>query len=164
MARQQSDREDLLAEAVALVRRAEWQVGDVLVLIGTRPTGCLSVYLGQDRSYQFDEAGRLRRAYADPDLFRTQGTTLAQLTRTRTDGESHLLRTDLSQAALVEFRREMLARLEAVLQSIGRADNPPRRQVPVGDPTVTSSLRDQLAAIVNSSRSDWLAPAIRGKR
>ena len=91
MARVEADHEDLLKEAVALVRRMEFQpIGGVeAVIVGFRESGWLSIYIGADRMYQFDELGRLRRAYIDGLLYRTQGTALAQLRRqlTRVMGE-----------------------------------------------------------------------------
>ena len=83
MARQEVDREDLIAEAVALRRRIELALPgcDNPVVAGYRSTGALSLYFGADPVYQFDERGRLRRAFVGGHLYRTQGTTLAELTR-----------------------------------------------------------------------------------
>jgi len=54
------------------------------VIARFRADGSPSIYFGSDPVYHFDEAGRLRRAFVEEQLFRTQGDTLARLTRTRT--------------------------------------------------------------------------------
>lgn len=65
MARQEHDREDLLAEAVALVERIELRVGDwpQSVTAGFRRDGSASFYLTADEVYQFNTARQLRRAF-----------------------------------------------------------------------------------------------------
>ena len=64
MARNEEDREDLMAEATALAERVELTVPQEsdFVTAGFRRTGHLSLYFGQDPAYHFDEEGRLRRA------------------------------------------------------------------------------------------------------
>jgi hypothetical protein len=113
MARHEEHREDLMAEAVALVRRIEIRVPgeSEAVTAGWRSTGWFSVYFGQDVAYTFDEAGRLRRAFADGFLYRTQGTTLARLERRRTEKESTLVRHDLTPDELAAFLVAMRGRL-----------------------------------------------------
>ena len=85
MAREESDREDMLREAVALTRRAEVQFreNEEPVFLGFKRDGGLSIYLTVDRVYQFNASGELRRAYRDGFLYRTQGDTLAELQRDR---------------------------------------------------------------------------------
>src|SRR5262245_54153743 len=102
MARQESDREDLWAEAVALTSRVEFRRSDDErpILIGFRDTGWCSIYVGQDLMLQFTPAGGLRRAFRDGDLYRTQGTTLSRLRRQRSAAETTLLRSDLSAEEL----------------------------------------------------------------
>ena len=97
MARQESDRDDLMGEATALVRRAEWKPlsGVEAVVTGFRRDGSMSLYFGADPVYHFDETGRLKRAFLAGRLYRTQGTTLAELTRRREKTETHLIRRDL---------------------------------------------------------------------
>jgi len=115
MAKQESDREDLMREATALVRRAElvMEKSDELdpVVVGFRRDGRFSVYFGADPVYQFDHQLRLRRAYVDGLLFRTQGATLAELTRVRDGSGTQLLRRDFSPSELEEFRESALRRL-----------------------------------------------------
>jgi hypothetical protein len=74
MSRNESDREDLMAEATALRRRVQLQVpGEALSIIaGFRDEGRVSIYFGPDPVYHFDEQGRLRRAFVAGRLYRTQ--------------------------------------------------------------------------------------------
>ncbi|MCH7988877.1 MAG: hypothetical protein IID46_06955 [Planctomycetes bacterium] len=71
MARQESDREDLMSEAVALVRRCECETADEndSVISGFRKCGSLSLYFGSDPVYHFDNNARLRRAFRGGFLY-----------------------------------------------------------------------------------------------
>lgn len=127
MARVEHDREDLLREATALRERA------ALVVLGfAEPVTCgfrssaadqsaepsnWSVYFGADPVYHFDSGGRLRRAFADGFLYRSQGTTLARLDRVRTVRETILSRHDLSAEECAEF----LTRMQDVLRKLANA-------------------------------------------
>jgi hypothetical protein len=115
-----SDRGDLLQEAVALVCRAELQLTGLSdpVVAGFRRDGCLSLYFGADPYYQFDAEGRLRRALVRDRLFRTQGSTLAQLERVRSAQATELLRQDLSGKSLEEFFQEMRAYVSRLREAI----------------------------------------------
>ena len=113
MARHEADREDLLREATALRDRGELSVNgwSETVVAGRRTDGRWSIYFGGDPCYHFDASGRLRRAYVDGLLYRTEGTTLAALKRERTDTETQLQRHDLDNARLTSFLDAMQARL-----------------------------------------------------
>lgn len=114
MAREESDREDLMREAVALNRRMEiGVVGSVEpIVLGFRDsTGWFSIYFGQDPVYTWDAAGQLRRAYEGGCLFRTQGATLARLERMRSENAVELVRHDLDAAECERFLQRMQARL-----------------------------------------------------
>lgn len=120
MARQEHDREDLLAEATALVQRCELRVRgcDELVFVGFRGDGCGSVYFGPDEAYHFNTAGELRRAHRDGLLFKADRGRLVSLRRERTEGQVALLRHDLDDgetAALLESMRLRLGALNAAL-------------------------------------------------
>lgn len=166
MARHETDREDLFAETVALVSRAEWQVPELPgpVLLGERDNGWYSIYLGQDIYYQFDAENRLRRAYVAPALYRTQGVTLARLIRDRTGDATFLRRTDLSATELEVVRADLCAILHKVSQAVQRPDVRPSRSVSEESGEVAARLVDRLLRLLPFDRSDWLAPAIRGKR
>lgn len=164
MARVESDREDLMAEAVALVRRVELRTPgrDETVVVGFRANGWLSIYLGPDLMYQFDEQGRLRRAFIDGLLYRTQGTTLAQLRRERSDVETTLLRRDLTESELTEFRSVMLVAIASLRDQWVQRLIVISRQVPAEDELLLDELAAGLDRVLNSPT--FLAPSISGKR
>lgn len=152
MARVEADREDLLKEAVALVRRVELQSSpdDDSIIVGFRNTGWLSIYFGPDRMYQFDEAGRLRRAYINGLLYRTQGTALAQLERQRSDTETALIRRDLSESALSAFRAATLAKITWFLDQLSKGSLAVLRQIPSDDVLLIKDIVEFLNAVLNS--------------
>ena len=124
MAMNEDDREDLLREAVALLPRAELHVQGLTELLtaGFRSNGFLSLYFGQDPVYQFDQSGRLRRAFEGGLLYRTAASTLSRLQRVRSEGTVTLLRHDLNPQELTEFHSRMqqqLAILQTALESAG---------------------------------------------
>lgn len=103
-----------MAEATALVQRAELNLpgqGEPAVA-GFRRDGRLSVYFGADPVYHLDCRGRLRRAYVDGKLYRSQGTHLAELTRQRTATQTSLVRRDLDPGQSQDFLEAMQRRLE----------------------------------------------------
>lgn len=160
MARVEADREDLFRESVAMVRRIEFHVKDENhpVLVGYRPTRWLSIYFGADLMYQFDERGRLRRAYADGILYRTQGSVLAQLERRRTDSETTLVRNDLDGQRLSDFRQRTHDDLRRFQVALHHGDATIVRQFPADDHCLVKDLSETLELILNSK--EFLAPAI----
>ena len=165
MARRESDREDLIAEATALVRRAELSVGyPEPVAAGFRRDGGLSVYFGPDLAYHLDPDGRLKRAYRDGRLYRTQGDTLAELIRERTETQTILRRRDLSSEDRDAFLAELTGRFGGVLSEIDEGRASVLRAVPAGDATFLVDLAAALRDVVGSDLSDRLAPRFKGKR
>jgi hypothetical protein len=163
MARHEAEREDLMREATALRRRGEWRIPGIAkpVTAGFRDGGGCSVYFGQDPCYHFDVSGALRRAYAADKLYRTQGGTLAELVRVRTEHEAVLQRRDLRQQELNGFlarMREHLSRLSAALQSGNAAL---LRQEP-DDCNVGAELTAWLARVLDGQLV--LAPPIKARR
>jgi hypothetical protein len=163
MARDEADREDLIREAVALTERAEFRIDGSaeLVTIGFRTTKAMSVFIGQDPVYHFDPEGRLRRAFVDGFLFRSQHTTLARMVRERTETQTLLLRTDLTESELGDFRSRMLSALQNLQQSIKDGSAVISRSVPADVdliPQVLSGLHLALSA------STWLSGGIRRRR
>jgi hypothetical protein len=120
MALHEAHREDLFAEATALIRRIELHApGEVTAVVaGCRSSGAWSICFGPDPCYHFDPQGCLRRAFVDDRLYRTQGRTLARLSRSRQDGAVALLRSDLSAGACRDFLERMRGRLEALRQAL----------------------------------------------
>lgn len=160
MARNESDREDLMAEAVAMTRRIEVTLPDesTLIVTGFRSNGWLSIYLGPDLMYQFDEHGRLRRAFVGGLLFRTQGATLAQLHRQRTDTETTLLRRDLTETELAAFRRTMLDQLTEFHQRLIQRAVRVTRRFPVEDDQLWNDLVHGWQRVLTAP--EFLAPAL----
>jgi hypothetical protein len=162
LARLESDREDLMQEAVALVCRVELQLAGLSdsVVAGFRRDGCLALYFGADPYYQFDAEGRLRRARVRDRLFRTQGSTLAQLERVRSAGASELLRQDLSAESLDQFFSEMrtfVSRLRAAIERPGTVV----RQIP-DDAAIVPRLALCLDTVLREAGS--LAPPLNQAR
>lgn len=160
MARNEADREDLIREAVALTERIELQVRghNEPVTVGFRTTKAMSVFIGQNPVYQFDPEGRLRRAFVDGFLFRSQHNTLARMVRERTETETLLLRSDLSQEELSAFRNQMQEALQTLRQEIQSGAAVVSRSVPSD-----ADLRPQVLSGIDLAlnASPWLSGDIR---
>jgi hypothetical protein len=149
MARHESDREDLIREATALRERVELHVPgeSAPVVAGFRDDGRLSLYFGADPAYHFDSAGRLRRAYCEGLIYRSQGTTLARLARERSPSETTLHRTDLDPAELSSFVGTVRERTAQLLAAVEQQRAALVRQVPPGAnlmPRLVDALRQIL--------------------
>lgn len=160
MAINESSREDLIREATALTERAELQLSDdsPVITIGFRRNGAFSLFIDQDPVYQFDTQFRLRRAFVEGLLYRSQQTTLAQMLRERTATQTILNRTDLPAAQLAEFRQKMIHDLTGILTAVEAGQVAILRQVPE-DFDVAWRVTATLRAILEP-REDWLAAAI----
>ena len=163
MARNEADREDLMEEAVSLVRRIEFQseLFSKPLMAGFNSQGWLFIYLGNDLMYRFDELGRLRRSFVDRRLYRTQGQTLAVMVRERVfkSGEpieSNLVRQDLSAAQLEAFRLRMHSNLELVAECL--RTGVVLRQHPAEMPGIADEVEVRIRQVLNSK--EFLAPAI----
>lgn len=163
MARQESDREDLLAEATAMIRRTEWQVAGETepVVAGVHRHGAVSIYFGSDPVFHFDKDGRLRRAFVNGYLFRTQGTTLARLQRVRRQTKTVLQRHDLLPDECEYFLQTMRHRLDAFVFAVNNQNIQLLRSVPDG-----VDFCDELMQFLPRlfAAESPLAPAIAGKR
>ncbi len=160
MARHEEDREDLIREAVALPDRVElFVVGfDQPITIGFRPNSAMSIFVGQDRVYQYDPDGRLRRAFVGGLLYRSHHETLAMLQRERTETQTVLLRTDLRDAELAAFRETMHRLLNLLHQKLTASEYEALRCVPESAEHISRIL----AALDTVRLADpWLSPAIR---
>ena len=116
MARPESDREDILREATALLERAELLIPGESepVVIGFRLGGAASVFFGGDPVYQFNSQGELRRAYVAGLLYKAEQGRLVELRRERTGSETALLRRELSDAETNELLGAAETRLLAM--------------------------------------------------
>lgn len=120
MARHEQDREDLLAEAKALVARAEIVIeGDEeAIVLGFRRDGGCSYYFSPEEVYHFNPAGELRRAYFNGLLYKAEDGRLASLRRNRTEHEVQLLRHDLEDAEQAAFIDQVQRQLHTLLQAL----------------------------------------------
>lgn len=120
MAREESDREDLLREATALVERAELRLPDCAepIVIGFRRDGSGSIYIGGEPVFQFNARGELRRAYWQGQLLKSEAGQLVALTRQRTPDAVELLRHPLPAAEVAQVLaacRHWLDRIAAAI-------------------------------------------------
>lgn len=117
MARHEEDREDLYEEFRSAVNKWEIQIPSHpdAVVLGIRKDGRFSIYFDQDHCYHFNSGYQLLRAYKAGSLYRTQGTTLAKLTRIRTEKETILNRVDLNERELSEFIEVLQKRLNTLI-------------------------------------------------
>ncbi len=153
-----------MGEATALVERSEIACAAFRdpVVLGFRRDGSFSLFLGQDPVYQFDVAARLRRAFRDGLLYRSQHSGLAQLRRIRTATETILQREDLTAEQLDEFRNAMVATVGRLLQALESSAYQVCRSVP-DSCFVVPRVIPYLRRIVESP-DPWLSSAIRARR
>lgn len=158
MARTESDREDLLREAATFAERIEWTIPGERepVVAGRAASGQFAVYFGQECFYRFDREGGLRRAFAGGDLYRSEGRTLARLTRVRTEQATALVRNDLDDAALRDFLTAMQSRLRHLLHALDHRLAKTERVVGE-ESSVTARLTDCLRLAADNCR---LSPPI----
>jgi len=120
MARQESEREDLLREATALVERIELAPSEAgngeHIVMGFRSDGAPSIYFGADPVYHFNSGGQLRRAYCGGLLFKAERGRLISLERVRRENEVLLVRHELLEEEQAKFLTNMHARLRDVVQ------------------------------------------------
>jgi hypothetical protein len=118
MARDESEREDLLHEATALVERIELAPpGDLSnaserVVAGCRRDGALSIYFGSEPAYHFNSSGELRRAYCNGLLLKAEAGRLVSMQRRRQEDEVQLVRHELSEDEQADFMKGMSNRLQ----------------------------------------------------
>lgn len=135
MARRESDREDLLREATALVERVELSLDagqkGRSITAGFRANGAVSIFFGADPVYQFTAAGALRRAYCDGLLFKAVRGRLASMHRVRQADEVQLVRRDLTNAENRSFLMRMRSQLSELTAAIEGGTFTVVGQVPV---------------------------------
>ncbi|QEG01255.1 hypothetical protein Mal15_53310 [Stieleria maiorica] len=126
MAKQTEDREDLLRDGTAMTVRGRLWVGNAEVVIGFRSQGQLSLYWDQDPVFQFDESGRLRRAFVDACRLKAQNGRLVRLLQTRPSDDQPVNRlqlltgpvSDADQAAILQRLAEALQQIDVVLEQV----------------------------------------------
>jgi hypothetical protein len=155
MAREESNREDLLAEATALVHRIELAATDgSTVVVGFRAGGEFSAFFGQDPAYHFNRSDELRRAYCGGLLIKAAGRRLFSLKRVRTEEESQLVRHALSDAEQESFISEMTRRLRELQAMLAAGAFEAGRQVPA-DFDVLKRVRSWLQARRSWQIAEW---------
>jgi hypothetical protein len=124
VAREEHDREDLLAEATALVERAELHVAGepAPVVIGFRRDGSASAYFGAEPAFHFNLAGELRRAYDGGLLYKAEAQRLVSLNRQRVAGEVQLLRHELNDEETRRFCQELVERFTRLRSALVQGD------------------------------------------
>lgn len=147
MAREEHDREDLLAEATALVERIELRVPafSAPVVAGFRREGAASFYFGAELAYHFNTAGLLRRAFASGLLYKAERGRLVSLDRRRTAGQVQLVRHDLTDEEAERFLASLADRLTALCDALASGRFERLRQAPAGS-DVVGRIGDWLAA------------------
>lgn len=105
MSRQESDREDLLREATALVERIELRLPEQpdSIVAGFRRDGSASFFFGQSPVYQFNSRCELRRAYVGGLLYKVDSGQLVEMRRERTPTAVELRSRQLSPAEAAQF-------------------------------------------------------------
>jgi hypothetical protein len=167
MARHEVEREDLMREATAYTRRClvRTEGSQTPLFVGFRGNGGWSLYFGDDPVYQFDGDGRLRRAFVDGRPLRSQGSTLAQLTRKRGERVTELLRRDLSPAELESFRSELCGRLRSLCDKLQRGawelleSIPDTAVIDAAPMAIDRSLR--LLSGMGGAATDWLSAPLK---
>jgi hypothetical protein len=161
MARDEADREDLMAEATALRERVELVLPGEPdhVIAGFRESGFLSIYFGPDPVFQFDAEGRLRRAFLAGDLYRSQGHTLARLTRIRTGDAVQLVRHDLEPDELQRFLAETQERVGRLYTAVEQ-----RSVRIIGQVPRESDLLPRLLQALKRTLQTRLSPTVRKRK
>ncbi len=148
MARQELPKEDLIAQATALVHRVEFLIPEIYdpIVIGFRRDGSASLFLGDDPVYQFNAGSELRRAHLGGFLIKAEQGELVRLRRHRADGEVQLLRRHLTDQETTEIFTELTQLLNRIQRSLEDQSHEVLRQVPE-DVDVMSMVRQWLATI-----------------
>jgi len=148
VSRQESDREDLLREATALVERAEITVPgfDEPIVVGFRRDGSLSVFFGPDPVYQFNAAGELRRAFSSSLLYKAERGGLVALRRERGEAEVALVRTASTADETTDFLNAAHRRLTDLAATLGTRSFTITGQVSI-DANVVARVQEWLAAM-----------------
>jgi len=152
-----------MREATALRQRVEIRNGsdEETIIAGFRDDGRFSIYFGPDPVYHFSDEGQLRRGYVGGHLFRTQGSTLARLTRQRSEQQSNLMRHDLDEEELQQFLTAMDRRLSELSQFLQHGQAQIVKQIPAQPSLLPKLLQALQCALCSSPR---LAAPIKGRR
>ena len=103
MALEERDREDLLRDGRMMPWRGECSIDGVTVLAGFRRDQQLSLYCGPDPVFQFNSAGKLRRAYVDGRRLTARQGLLVELKRSSRGGKVELESHEIDAASEAEI-------------------------------------------------------------
>lgn len=149
MSRRESDREDLLREATALVERVELRVAGLTenVVAGFRQDGAASFFFEADPVYQFNAAGELRRAFVGGLLYKTDGGRLVEMRRERTAEAVELHSRQLDPAETATFLDAAEAALDGLKSALAASQFEVVGQVShdIGSPNVAAKVSAWLA-------------------
>jgi hypothetical protein len=151
VAREESDREDILREATGLSDRVELRCQGCAepIVCGFRRQGALSLFMGQDEVYQFDSRSALRRGYWQGRLLKAEAGQLVELTRQRTEEATWLLRHELSPAQQLDHLQRLQARIQWLRGALQRGDYQVVGEVRGSGQSVVARLRAWLDAYPN---------------
>ena len=121
MAKQEQDREDLLRDGKQMLLRAECVIDDVVVVIGFRSQGQVSVYVGPDPVFQFNSSMELRRVFHQGKRYAAIQGRLCELVRKsqrdRVSFESQDILADV-EAVIMRLLDSSLARIRVALETL----------------------------------------------
>ena len=133
MAREESERENLLRDATAFRERVEFQVtgvdGPQIVFVGFRDEGGASFFFDQDPVFHFNSAGQLRRAFVDDRLLKAEHGELVAMRRVRRGREGELRSRLLNQAATSALFYDIKSRFDALRLALKAGEFDVRGQV-----------------------------------
>jgi hypothetical protein len=120
LARQEHPREDLIAEATALVERVELVLtaGGRHVVIGFRRDGAASIYFDHEPAFHFNTRQELRRAYVAGQLLKADRGHLVSMRRERNGEQVQLLSRELDAAETGEILDGLQQRLNTLAQQL----------------------------------------------
>ena len=132
MARSESDGEDLMREATALVERAELRLAGAAepIVIGFRRDGAASFFFGAEPVYQFNSAGELRRAFVGGLLYKAVKGRLVAMRRERTEAETLLVSRELPESETAAFLAAASQRLSGLQEALVRGEYEVTDQAP----------------------------------
>jgi hypothetical protein len=143
MAIHRESREDLMREATAYARRLRGTHPQTKqpVVVGLRPQGGWSVYFGEDPVYQFNAAGRLRRAHFAERNYAAEEGRLLLLARDRVGG-----RVELQKIYSADTERRILSdcleRLKGLAEWIRAVRVEEVEIFPAGDPELIKAVAE----------------------
>lgn len=149
-----------MAEVVTLSPRVALLVPGFAteIIAGRRSDGRWSLFFGGDPVFHFDADDRLRRAFLEGTLYRSQGTTLARLSRQETPGETVLLRHDLSPAELATFLQNLQSLLSRLVTAFSEGHVTVQQSIPA-DADYLPDLTNHLNRVLNAD--SLLSPALK---